>query len=80
MTSASRAFSSNREYRDLIEIAEAQGWIVTMRRSRHLKWTAPDGWSYFSASTPSDHRAIKNLRAALVRHGLDLLHKPSNPH
>ena len=63
-----RLFKS-REYRELAEIAEEQGWTVEMTRSGHVRWMAPSGFIYFSASTPSDHRAYLNLRSDLYSKG-----------
>ena len=63
------AITPDRELGALIALATQQGYIVTVRNNGHLKWTAPNGYVYFSARTPSDHRALKNIRASLVRHG-----------
>jgi hypothetical protein len=62
--------SSNKDINLLIRLAIAQGWSVVQRRNAHLKWIAPTGFVYFSAFTPSDNRAIKNIRADLKRAGL----------
>lgn len=54
---------------DLIALAEDQGFIVIRRRKGHYKWIAPDGAIFFSASTPSDWRALKNIKRDLRNHG-----------
>lgn len=48
---------------------EKQGWTVERTRGGHLAWTSPDKnvRPIYSASTPSDRRALNNLRAALRR-------------
>ena len=61
---------SDKNLNDLIKIATAQGWVITIRNNNHLKWKSPSGFVYFSSYTPSDFRAVKNIRAALVREGL----------
>lgn len=54
----------------LNRLAGEPGWSVTLRRrSGHYRIAAPDGRVYFASSTPSDHRAVRNLRAALRRMG-----------
>lgn len=59
----------DRDLAALVETAVGQGYVVIVRKNGHLKWVAPNGYVYFSARTPSDRRALKNIRAALVRHG-----------
>lgn len=63
---------TNREYRHLATVAQDQGWTVTLTHGNHLKWVSPTGSVYFSASSPSDFRALKNLRSDLARRGLRL--------
>jgi len=64
--------SMPREQRDYAEAALARGWRITRTRSGHWCWLAPRGKSViFSAGTPSDWRAVANLRARLRRAGLD---------
>lgn len=53
----------------LIKEAECQGWIVTSTSKGHYKWVSPLGGFFFSASTPSDHRALKNIERDLARYG-----------
>lgn len=56
---------------DLIAAAQDQGWDVTRKR-KHLRWVPPDPHKdmVFTAVTPSDHRALKNMRAQLRKSGL----------
>jgi len=65
----SSKLSPDRELQRLITLAQKQGWKILIRNNGHLKWSAPNGYCYYSARTPSDGRAIKNIKAALVRHG-----------
>lgn len=64
--------SLNPDLRDLIACAESQDWTITRTANDHYRWRGPQGQLVFSASTPSDRRAIKNLRALLRREGLTL--------
>lgn len=57
--------------KQLIRKAQEAGWSVKVRRNSHYKITNPEGESYYCGSTPSDVRAVKNVRAALRRMGLD---------
>lgn len=52
--------SPDKELTQLIQKAEAQGWVITRRNNGHLRWLSPTGYIVFSAFTPSDKRAIKN--------------------
>jgi hypothetical protein len=52
---------------DPIGWALDHGWIVAVRRGGHLKLTHPCGALVFTGSTPSDHRARKNLLGQLRR-------------
>lgn len=62
----------HRELRALARAAERQGWSVERTRNNHLKWKPPQGQYYVSSSTPSDHRALRNIRAHLIQRGLRL--------
>lgn len=59
----------NKELRLVCKKAESQGWVIT-RGKTHLKWTSPEGKPIFTAYTPSDARAIKNILSMLKRNGL----------
>jgi predicted RNA binding protein YcfA (HicA-like mRNA interferase family) len=47
--------------------AEAHGWRVQPTRGGHWKLTHPDGGTVVTSSSPSDHRALANLKAQLRR-------------
>jgi hypothetical protein len=55
----------NREVKDLIKEAEGQGWVVEPTKNHHYKWLSPLGGFFFSSSTPSDHRALQNIKRDL---------------
>lgn len=59
-----------KDFRPLAKAARKQGWTLATRGSGHISWTAPSGFVHYSESTPSDVRAVRNLRAALRRGGL----------
>lgn len=52
--------SSNKDFRQLIQEAEDQGWEVSKTKGGHLRWLSPSGRVVFSAFSPSDGRALKN--------------------
>jgi predicted RNA binding protein YcfA (HicA-like mRNA interferase family) len=58
--------------RDIIKAAQRQGWTVTMTGGNHYRFKSPAGPVVFTASTPSDWRAIRNIVARLRRAGLDI--------
>ena len=58
-----------KDVEQLIHIAENQGWQVTKTKSSHWKWTSPQGAIVFSAQTPSDLRALKNIKKELRLRG-----------
>jgi predicted RNA binding protein YcfA (HicA-like mRNA interferase family) len=60
---------SNKELKLIIRKAEAQGWEVTQNNASHLRWKAPDGGVVFTALTPSDWRAVKNILRDLKKYG-----------
>lgn len=59
-----------REYRDLMEKAKSQGWTLSLSGGMHLIWRSPTGVKVFSSSSPSDHRAVKNVKRDLKRYGM----------
>lgn len=59
-------------YQDLFEIASSQGWRVEQRKNTHLSWISPNGAKVFSSFTPSDGRAVQNLKRDLRRYGLKI--------
>lgn len=60
-----------REFKDVTRALDAQGWTITTTKKRHLRFESPRGLIIYSAGTPSDWRARKNLVAHLKRAGLD---------
>jgi hypothetical protein len=54
--------------RDLHTLARAAGWTIALTRGNHIRLTHPKvAAPVFAASTPSDHRALANVRAELQR-------------
>jgi hypothetical protein len=58
------------DYRKLLKCAERQGFGIRMTHKGHFRIDAPNGGCCFTSSTPSDVRAIRNLRSELRRIGL----------
>lgn len=56
------------------KVAKAAGWRVEPTKNGHVTFLAPDPAvpPIVVAGTPSDHRSMKNAKARLKRHGLDL--------
>lgn len=61
--------SHNKEVQQIVQEAEARGWVVErVRKGKHGKLIHPSGLRFVCiSSTPSDHRAVKNLRAMIAR-------------
>lgn len=57
----------------------AQGWRVETRGNGHLGFFPPTGKPVFIGSTPSDVRAVSNMKAALRRAGLQIDGRPTPP-
>ena len=56
----------NKELQSLIKQAESQGWQVLHLKGGHLKWVSPvSDRVVFTAFSPSDVRAIKNITREL---------------
>lgn len=55
---------SKKEIKQLRVEAEKEGWVITLTRGNHYRW-AKGKTVFFTASTPSDYRAIKNIRQHL---------------
>jgi len=61
------------DLQQLIHAARKAGWSVQKRHGGHLCWRAPGrGVQVFSASSPSDWRNVRNVKACLRRHGLTI--------
>lgn len=68
--SNAEATSNNKEIRILLKIARQQNWRID-GQGKHLRWFSPDGISIVvTGSTPSDHRALANIKRDLRRAGL----------
>ena len=62
-------YSSDKDVDRLVRALVALGWSF-QRRSRHGRLRAPRGALIVVPTTPSDHRAWLNLRAAIRRCGV----------
>ena len=67
--------STLKELKSLLELATQQGWQVERRNSNHYKLIAPNGKVVFTSSTPSDNRAILNIKRDLKSAGLVIVKK-----
>lgn len=63
------------EITTLIKVAEAQKWKVVVSNGGHLKWVSPVGKVVFTSISPSDHRALNNMRRDLKSAGLIIFSK-----
>jgi predicted RNA binding protein YcfA (HicA-like mRNA interferase family) len=61
--------SVKKDVEQLIHVAQDQGWHVTKTKGSHWKWTSPQGAIVFSGQTPSDLRALKNIKRELRLRG-----------
>lgn len=60
-----------KEIARFVKLAEDQNWEVRRTKGNHLMFTPPgDRPHVLVAGTPSDHRAIMNVRSLLRRSGL----------
>jgi hypothetical protein len=50
------------------DLAAVHGCKVERTRGDHLRISHPSGWFVFTSSTPSDHRALRHVAAAIRRH------------
>lgn len=63
------------ELKQLIERAKASGWTVSRsKHNSHWRFLSPDTnvSPIYTSATPSDWRAVRNLRARLKRGGLSV--------
>lgn len=59
--------------KQLIELAESQGWRTRKTKRGHVVFYAPDGSNTVTVGgTPSDHRSRKNSLARLKAAGLEV--------
>jgi hypothetical protein len=63
------------ELNSLKKLAEAQEWKIVVSNGGHLKWMSPTGKVVFTSITPSDHRAMSNIRRDLKSAGLIIFDK-----
>lgn len=55
-------------WQDLRIWAEARGWSMRLTNGGHLRWTHASGAGpVYSAASPSDWRALRNVRALMLR-------------
>jgi hypothetical protein len=62
--------SSKKDLKELMAIAKRQGWAIVI--NKHIKWQAPNGNIYFSSQSPSDYRALRNIKRDLSLRGLKI--------
>ena len=55
------------DFTAVLERAQRRGWTATITRGGHVKLVHKDGGIYFTARTPSDWRAARNVECALRR-------------
>lgn len=61
--------SSKKEMRTLFRELERQGFTVETRRSGHVLIKSPKGGIYFTGSSPSDYRVLRQVEQDLVKFG-----------
>lgn len=64
-----RNMAINKDMQLLMKEAKDQGWFVELTRGGHYKWQSPSGNLVFSSQTPSDYRAVQNLKRDLRMYG-----------
>jgi hypothetical protein len=57
----------SKQTKQFLKRIERRGWSWEYRRSGHLKLHGPNGEMVFCASTPSDHRAWRNVETNMRR-------------
>lgn len=63
----------SKEMKKLFRAVKDHGWRVRRRRNNHFLLLSPDGEEkVFCSGTPSDHRAVDNVKSDLARAGLEL--------
>lgn len=58
---------TNKDLKALVREYEDKGWQVVDRGTGHLQMRPPKGPPVFFACTPSDHRALLNIRKMFER-------------
>ena len=59
----------DKDTRKVLDAAEKQGFTVTIKSNGHAEVRKNGAFVAVAAGTTSDHRSLKNLIAALRRHG-----------
>lgn len=62
----------SKDIRQLFRTVKKHGWTVERRKSGHYLLQGPNDEKVFCGGTPSDHRAVENIKRDLSRNGLDL--------
>jgi hypothetical protein len=55
-----------KDFKQFFEELESQGYKIE-RKKKHIKITGPQGDIFFAAATPSDYRALENLKKDIRR-------------
>lgn len=59
----------NKDVQQVTRALRKQGWHIGRTRKGHMKLTSPLGRVVVTPSTPSDRRAVLNMRAQLRKEG-----------
>lgn len=58
--------TNNKDLRIILTEAEANGWVFTKGKHKsHIKGKHPSGKTTTIGTTPSDHRALNNIKSHL---------------
>ena len=62
--------TSNKELKKILREAEMRGWVFEKGANRHIRGKHADGVTQTTISaSPSDHRAIQNIKRDLRKGG-----------
>lgn len=67
--------SAMKELKSLFKQVEEQGGQVLRARNNHYKVICSNGNIVFISSTPSDNRALENIKRDLRANGIELIKK-----
>lgn len=67
MTTSQPKRGMHKDLRQFLRSIEKDGWGWHIRRNGHLRLDGPNGEVVFTGGTPTDNRAIKNLRSDMRR-------------
>lgn len=62
-----RKLARTPELYELLAKAETDGWSIEETKRSHIQLKGPNGALIHTGGTPSDHRAVRNLRAQIRR-------------